>query len=61
MSDTTDTAPAQPLAHTMTLAQINAFLKQQQAQGLPTATAAPAAETDKPKRGRPAKAETEAE
>lgn len=58
MSDPHDEAPRKPLAHTMTLAEINAFLKQQQAQGLPTAAAT---EADKPKRGRPAKVEPEAE
>lgn len=43
----------------MTQAEINAFLKKKQEEQVPEA--ADTTEADKPKRGRPAKAETEAE
>jgi len=50
---------AAPEPHTMTLAEINAFLKQQQAdkEAEAKAEADKEAEADKPKRGRPAKTE----
>ena len=55
MSNKQDDAAPEP--HTMTLAEINAFLKKQQAEQAEAAEAEQAEAADKPKRGRPAKAQ----
>ena len=52
MSKKQDDAAPEP--HTMTLAEINAFLKKQQAEQAEAAESEP---EEKPKRGRPAKAQ----